>query len=115
MLAPITHYINGITDLAAKLKGIGIALTDEEITDLLIFNLDNKYSNIAASLMATKGDLKVSDVTSTLIEESHHKGDQSSAESGTTLMGRELQDGFGPARACRREKRETQLLLMKDC
>jgi len=44
--APIAHYINGITDLAAKLKGIGIALTDEEITDVLIFNLDNDYSKI---------------------------------------------------------------------
>ena len=86
MLVPITHYINGIMDLATKLKGIGIMLTDEEIIEVLIFNLDNDYSNIAASLMATKGDLKVPDVTSTLIEESRHKGEPS-AESGTTLMG----------------------------
>ena len=93
------------------------------IMDVLIFNLDNEYSNIAALLMATKGDLKVSDITSTLIEELHHKGDQSLAESGTTLMGQELQDGFRLARAHQRENREMYNCyqcgqpghLMKDC
>jgi hypothetical protein len=91
-MAPITHYVNGITDLAAKLKGIGIALTDEEITDVLIFNLDNEYSNIAASLMAAKGELKVSDITSTLIEEARRKGEPS-ADPGITLMGQEGPNG----------------------
>ena len=42
--APMTTYVNGITDLAGKLKAIGITLTDEEITDVLIYNLDNEYS-----------------------------------------------------------------------
>jgi hypothetical protein len=70
---PMFAYVNGITDLAGKLKAIGIDLTDEEITDVLIFNLDNEYSSIAASLMATKGDLKVSEVTSTLMEEEQRR------------------------------------------
>jgi hypothetical protein len=73
-MTSIVHYVNGITNLTAKLKGIGIALTDEEITDVLIFNLNNEYSNVAASLMAGKRELKVSDITSTLIEEACCKG-----------------------------------------
>ena len=89
--APMSTYVNGITDLAAKLKGIGIELTDEEITDVLIFNLDNEYSNIAASLMATKGELKVSDVTSTLIEEARRKGE--SADPAIALIGQEKPKG----------------------
>jgi gag-polypeptide of LTR copia-type len=67
-------YVNGIIDLANKLKAIGIALTDEEITDVLIFNLDNEYSSIAASLTASKGELKVSEVISALIEEEQRRG-----------------------------------------
>ena len=70
----MTTYVNGITDLAGKLKAIGITLTDEEITDILIHNLDNEYSSIAASLIASKGDLKVSEVTSALIEEEQRRG-----------------------------------------
>lgn len=58
---PMSTYVNGIIDLAGKLKAI--ALMDEEITDVLIFNLDNEYSSIAASLTATKGDLNISEVT----------------------------------------------------
>lgn len=72
--APMSAYVNGITDLAGKLKAIGIALTDEEITDVLIFNLDNEYSSIAASLTATKEELKVTEVTSALIEEEQRRG-----------------------------------------
>ena len=63
----MSAYVNRITDLAGKLKGIGIELTDQEITDVLIFNLDNEYSIIAASLMAAKEELKVTEVTSTLL------------------------------------------------
>ena len=72
--APIQVYISGITDLAGKLKAIGVALTDEDITDVLIFNLDNEYSSIASTLMASKSEFKVADVTSALLEEEQRKG-----------------------------------------
>ncbi len=65
---------SGITDLAGKLKAIGVALTDEDITDVLIFNLDNEYSSIASTLMASKSEFKVADVTSALLEEEQRKG-----------------------------------------
>ena len=72
--APIQVYISGITDLAGKLKAIRVALTDEDITDVLIFNLDNEYSSIASTLMASKSEFKVADVTSALLEEEQRKG-----------------------------------------
>jgi len=66
---PITGYISGITDLAARLKAIKIALSDVDITDVLIFNLDDSWGNIAASLTAAIGELKLSDVTGILLDE----------------------------------------------
>jgi hypothetical protein len=117
LMASIVHYINSITDLAAKLKGISIALTDEEITDVLIFNLDNEYSNVAALLMAAKGELKVSDITSTLIEEARCKGEPSvpSSDPAIALMGQDGQKGVR-----RRETHDCYQCgrpghLMKDC
>ncbi|PPQ88013.1 hypothetical protein CVT25_001098, partial [Psilocybe cyanescens] len=83
--APIQKYIAGITELAGKLKAIGVELTDEDIMDVLIFNLDTEYSNIAASLM-TKDKLTITDVTSTLIEEEQRKGGApQSTDTATTL------------------------------
>ena len=106
--APMSAYVNGITDLAGKLKAIGIAFTDEEITDVLIFNLDNEYSSIAASLTATKGDLKVSEVTSALIEEEQRRGGGPTFDSATSLYsnngphGRKgpHREGFSDNRKC---------------
>ncbi|KAF5320477.1 hypothetical protein D9611_010695 [Ephemerocybe angulata] len=71
---PMQTYIAGITDLAAKLTGIGITLSADDITDVLIFNLAPAYSSLASTLMATKGDLKVSEVTSALLEEERRLG-----------------------------------------
>ncbi|GBE80082.1 hypothetical protein SCP_0212850 [Sparassis crispa] len=71
---PIRDYISGITNLAAKLKGIGVVLEDEDVTDVLIFNLHEDYSNIAGTLTATKGDLKIADVTGALVDEEGRRG-----------------------------------------
>jgi len=54
----ISAYVNSITDLVRKLNAIGVSLSDREITDVLIFNLDNEYSSIAASLIASKEELQ---------------------------------------------------------
>jgi hypothetical protein len=58
----ITNYITGITDLAAQLKSIKVALTDEDIIDVLIFNLHESWGSIAASLTAATEELRLSDV-----------------------------------------------------
>jgi hypothetical protein len=109
--APMSTYVNGITDLAGKLKAIGIDLTNEDITDVLIFNLDNKYSSIAASLTTTKDELKVADVRSALLEEERRNGDFiTSSDLTTTLMGR---DGNSHRRNCYRCGRPGHLI--KDC
>jgi len=71
---PIVEYISGITDLAARLKAIKITLTDTDITDVLIFNLDDSWGNIAASLTAATGELKIGDVTGALLDEEGRRG-----------------------------------------
>jgi LTR polyprotein gag-polypeptide-like protein/zinc knuckle protein len=103
--APISAYVNGISDLAGKLKAIGIALTDEEVTDVLIFNLDNEYSSIAASLTSTKGELKISEVTSALIEEEQRRGGGPTVDSAISLYSN---SGHGPPgrRGPHRDRRE---------
>jgi len=96
--APMQSYVNGITELAGKLKAIGITLTDEDITDVLIFNLNNEYSSIAASLTSAKGELKIADVTSTLLEEEQRRGGPPVTENGVALMGKQRHpyEMYGP-------------------
>jgi hypothetical protein len=110
---PMSAYVNGITDLAAKLKAIGIDLTEEEITDVLIFNLDDDYSSIAASLTTGKDELKVADITSALLEEERRKGGATSADLATTLMGRDRNSRQSTTRNCYRCGRPGHII--KDC
>jgi hypothetical protein len=75
----IQSYISGISSLAARIEALGITLSPTDITDVLIFNLDESYSNIAATLTATKDELSVADVTGALIDEEGRRsgsGDQ---------------------------------------
>ncbi|KAF8234325.1 hypothetical protein L208DRAFT_1262058 [Tricholoma matsutake] len=65
----ITEYILAITDLVTCLKAIKIALLDINITNILIYNLDDSWGNIAPSLTAAIGELKLSDVTGILLDE----------------------------------------------
>ncbi|KZT57517.1 hypothetical protein CALCODRAFT_434064, partial [Calocera cornea HHB12733] len=65
---PIRDYVNGITNLAAQLQSIGIQLTDEDICDVFIWNLNPIFANIAGALAATK-TLTISDISGALIEE----------------------------------------------
>ena len=69
MSTSISTYVNGTTDLARKLNAIGVSLSDQDITDVLIFNLDNEYSSIATSLIESKEKLKTTDVKSALLKE----------------------------------------------
>lgn len=67
---PISDYITDITSLASQLKAIGVALVDQDITDVLIYALAPEYSDVATALM-TRSDadkLKVSDVSAALTE-----------------------------------------------
>jgi hypothetical protein len=67
--ASISAYVHSIIDLARKLNDIGVSLSDQDITDVLIFNLDNEYSSPATSLITSKEELKTTDVKSALLEE----------------------------------------------
>ncbi|CDO75143.1 hypothetical protein BN946_scf184639.g5 [Trametes cinnabarina] len=67
--APIREYTNRVTALANRLKAIGVTLKDEDIVDVLIFNLDPSWASIASSLSALPGDLKLTDVIGALVDE----------------------------------------------
>jgi gag-polypeptide of LTR copia-type/Zinc knuckle len=71
---PIAEYITGITDLAARLKSIKVKLLDEDIIDVLIFNLHESWGNIAASLTASMGELGLTNVTGALLDEEGRRG-----------------------------------------
>jgi hypothetical protein len=104
--ASISAYVNGITDLARKLNAIGVSLSDQEITDVLIFNLDNEYSSIASSLVASKEELTTADVKSALFEEERRKGGPGTE---TALYSNGINnDGKGPGgrRGPNRDRRE---------
>ena len=116
--APMSAYVNGITDLARKHKGIGIELTDQEITDVLIFNLDNEYSIIAASLMAAKEELKVTEVTSTLIEEERRKGGSLNMDGATALLANSNHKYFAtgpPGRRSPNRDRQKDITNYRQC
>ena len=83
---PVQTYVGGIIDLATKLRAIGLTLPNEDIIDVLIFNLAEPYSNIAASL-ATKDNLKLSDATSALVEEERRQGKDMPTESALVARG----------------------------
>jgi hypothetical protein len=68
-LSTIQDYINRITGLAAHIAAIGVTLSSTDITDVLIFNLNESYSAIATTLTATKDEMSVADVTGALINE----------------------------------------------
>jgi hypothetical protein len=73
-------YINGITSLASQLKSIQVTLSDTDITDVMIFNLDNSYSNIAGSLTARKEEVSVADVSGALIDEEGRRGNRTDTD-----------------------------------
>ena len=92
----ISTYVNGITDLVRKLNAIGVSLSDQDITDVPIFNLDNEYSSIATSLIASKEELKTTDVKSALLKEERRKGGPGTE---ITLYSNSINnDGKGPGR-----------------
>jgi hypothetical protein len=71
---PIMEYITGITTVTSRLQSIKVKLDQTEIVDVIIFNLHGEYSNIAGSLMASKEELTVADVTGALVDEEARRG-----------------------------------------
>ena len=77
------------------MKGIKVTLQDDDIVDVLIFNLDESWSNIAGVLCSSKDELKLSDVTSALIDEEGRRGydPMETAESPMAMAGRARPEG----------------------
>ena len=57
----IQEYIDGITTLATQLRAIGVDLDDDDIIDVLLYNLDESWSNVSGSIIASD-DITLSDV-----------------------------------------------------
>ena len=82
---PITDYITSITDLTAWLKSIKVMLSNEDIIDVLIFNLHESWGSRAASSTAAMEALRLNDVTGALLDEEGRKGGQD-PDSGTMAL-----------------------------
>jgi hypothetical protein len=91
----IQSYINGILDLATWLHGIGITLSEDDVVDVIIFNLDKAWSNFASSLTTSQFALTIADVASMLMDEEGHCHDISPTltpariTAGTALISRD--------------------------
>jgi hypothetical protein len=112
-------YITGISNLAAQLKSIGVTLTDEDIADVLIFNLDETYSSIAASLSAQK-DLTLADVKGALVDEEARRGGANGDQALVGKSKRHISRCFNCgkeghiARYCRSPKKDTAAAASDD-
>jgi hypothetical protein len=69
----IQSYISGISSLAARIEALGITLSPMDITDVLIFDLNESYLNIAATLIATRDELSIANVTGALIDKEERR------------------------------------------
>lgn len=49
---PIQSYISGIVNLASQLKAIGVTMDDDDVIDVLIFQLDASWASVAEVLLA---------------------------------------------------------------
>lgn len=65
---PIRDYVTGITTLVTKLKAIGVTISDEDVTDVLIYALAPEYSAVATSLMQSSTTLTVAFITGALVD-----------------------------------------------
>lgn len=81
---PISKYVSEIVDLAARLKGIGVKLEDEDIADVLIFNLDESWSSAGTALTARKDQMNVLEVQGVLMDEEQRRG--GAPQNGTALL-----------------------------
>jgi hypothetical protein len=85
----IQVYITGVTGLATRLKAIGVKLEDADIMDVLLFNLDQSWSNIAATLCATTDELNViADVTGPLLDEEGRRGGPPNGDTEAAMFSR---------------------------
>ena len=64
----IQSYISSISSLTACIEALSITLSPTDITNILIFNLNESYLNIATTLTATKDELSIANVTGALID-----------------------------------------------
>jgi hypothetical protein len=57
---PIQSYISGILSLASSLQSIGVKLDDDDVVDVLVFNLADLWGSVADSLLA-RDELTIED------------------------------------------------------
>lgn len=101
---PIQEYITPIIQTATRLRAIGVKIDDSTIVDVLIMNLDEKWSNMAASLStATKDNSPVTEVTGALIdEEGRCAASDPDSDGITALVGKARKAKYHPNINCYR-------------
>ena len=98
--APIREYTSRVLDIAARLRAIGVSLKDEDIVDVLIFNLHPDWMNVATTLSTAQGELKIADVVSTLEDEESRRSLDPGHTSALYAHGSRSRDAKSTPRAC---------------
>lgn len=77
----MAEAIGEITSLASKLRAIGVELTDQDVTDVMLYAISSQYGSVATALMnrSDAGDLKIADVSAALLEEEARQATTESA------------------------------------
>jgi gag-polypeptide of LTR copia-type len=70
-LAPgdtVGDYLNTITTYVNQLRSMGITVSDQDITNILLANLPSSYDSIATALIIHHGQPTISEVSAALLE-----------------------------------------------
>ncbi|QRV98954.1 gag-polypeptide of LTR copia-type [Ceratobasidium sp. AG-Ba] len=74
---PISEFLSKLTALANQLKGLGNALKDDDIIDMIIYALHGDWRDISRTLMKSESRLELGGgVMNTLIEEEKRRHKQ---------------------------------------
>ncbi|QRV94608.1 gag-polypeptide of LTR copia-type [Ceratobasidium sp. AG-Ba] len=83
---PIREFTGGLTSLGHQLKALGVNLEDDDIIDVIIYSLHADWSNIAGTLTANQGEMKLSDVISALVDEEARRAPAVSTETSLNAV-----------------------------
>jgi hypothetical protein len=93
----MADFIGDITNLASKLRAIGVDLEDQDVTDVMIYSLPPAYGSVATALMnrSDAASLRITDVSAALMEEEARQNLKDDSQSDVALAARILKASCG--------------------
>ena len=71
---PIDEYIQGLEAIWNQMRGIGMSITDSDLADALIMNLNSNFNSLASSLTSRGSEPEVAEVMDVLRDEEARLG-----------------------------------------